>query len=357
MLTTADSSSSSTGLAGNSSTLSLSPSHNSSTLLSSRSVQLLISTSASGLPSTALSTQGPSNPVIQSPDAKPSNPANTPGKSIATSLSLGANSTVANVTLALLASTTSTTISTGTKECAATCSDGGNFTNTANSSLEANVNTATYWNSTSISTTSPIAISSSPQTSYVSGWDAVLSCYTAQAEYQNEWLSWYNGLAVTTLVFPYTITEATYPTFTLCDGWPRVDDPGFSTATTIHFTDYFGDWTSVTLTDTISYTQEILLPEPTGALSIYTTTSYYTAPYVTADGGDYSGPSPDCAIAPTDCASLAYESFYAQFTHTQSSNPYALDVWCDYYDTPIEIGTVFEFGFPCTISIPAVQLI
>ena len=285
-----------------------------------------LSTSSSGLSSTVLRTQGRSAYVIQGPGTQLS-------KFNATPLNLNVDST-------------------------------------ADSSMAANVTTAANGTTTLAPFVNTISDSSNTQkTSYVNGSSAIQSCYTAWAEWGNEFYSWYGeGQAPYYLVETWTYWVTEYSTFTLCDGWPRVDAAPFTTWISTDQYSYPSNASGLEVI-TVPTTVKHVIPTPAAVL-----TSYYTATVVTitsyngpgllvftSGGSDYSVtptfpvPTPDCEIAPTDCMSLVYSVFYAQFTAPQST---PLPPNCDFnIDDVIYSGGEVYVGSPCTLFVPTVELI
>ena len=205
-----------------------------------------------------------------------------------------------------------------------------------------------------------------PDYSYVSGWSAALSCYSTVGEIWNDCFSLISAFPFAyTQLYTATYTATAYSTFTLCDGWPRVDAIPVTTWITLDDPEYYFDGTGWTTYGTTTITWEKTIPAPAAALSTYYVTSVDTVVYVSdswscATGPDCTSswacpPTPDCQIEPTDCMSLMYSSFNAQFTATQSNNPFSLPVLCDTMDDLAY--SEIDGLFPCTISVPTVQLL
>ena len=284
--------------------------------------------------STVLSTQGIGDNIIQGPGSKPSSLTNTLSKAIANPLNLDANFTVANSSVAAKVTTTS-----------------AEFANT----------------------TTLISDSSSLQTSYVSGSSAIQSCYTAWVEYYLNSISGNVGndlfISAPTPILTTTDEVFVYSTFTLCDGWPRVDASSLNTWVSTNFLNATSEASGLaTITGPTSLPQTI--PTPAAILSTYYVASLQTlTTFDTEDPGEgtlfdndvllvssvpFSGP--DCFIAPTDCMLLDYSVFDAQFT-TTGTQPNAKYVYpvCDAMINAISYDGDPDFG-PCTISIPSVKL-
>ena len=201
------------------------------------------------------------------------------------------------------------------------------------------------------------------QTSYVNGSSAIQSCYTAWAEWS--FADWSQRVEYYGVIESWTdVYEATeYSTFTLCDGFPRVDAAPFTTTISAVWGEYtWGEYTpggSTWYDYPITTTYEMVIPAPAAVVSTYYTTTvvpntYATDTLPTTGITAFSVPPPDCAIAPSDCYSLELSVFNAQFTAPQST---PLGVVCWDGEDVVYSGAVAELGFPCTISVPIVQLL
>jgi hypothetical protein len=188
-------------------------------------------------------------------------------------------------------------------------------------------------------------------TSYVNGSAAVLSCYYAWADWESSSVAWYNSNnGPYTTTGTYSINVTVYSTYKLCDGIPRAVVSG-QTETSVYTTAAFdggGDYQTQTITTLIPPQPIVVTTYITIITAVDTLYSYDFDVSITTSF--YTVPTPTCEIAPTDCASIYAMSSNAMWTGG-SFNATAMP----YYGCVTEIP---GFGtWPCTISIPTVQLV
>lgn len=220
----------------------------------------------------------------------------------------------------------------------------GNYTAVATSAPAS----SGYWNTSS--TNSSIA----PTTSYVNGSAAVLSCYSAWADWESSSVAWYDandGPYITTVT--NTLNVTVYSTYKLCDGIPRAVVSG-QTETSVYTTDAFVG--IGTLTYQVQTITTLIPPQPIIVTTYITTEITVVTAY---SGGElnalsttlfYPVPTPTCEIAPTDCASLYDASSNAMWTGGSFNATASPAPLCN-------SGNPEFSTYPCTISIPAVQLV
>lgn len=190
-------------------------------------------------------------------------------------------------------------------------------------------------------------------TSYVNGSAAVLSCYYSWADWQSSSEAWYfsnNGPYLSTGT--YTLNVTVYSTYKLCDGIPRAVVSGQTETSVTTATDFVGVGGVTYQTQTIT---TFIPPQPIVITTYITTITAVDTQYsydfdVSTTTSFYTVPTPTCEIAPSDCASIYDMSSNAMWTGG-SFNATAMPQ----YDCVTE-NSAFA-TYPCTISIPAVQLV